>query len=97
MIALLTFSVELVLTSIYVELVAAQEVRLQRNVTENRLSVKASKRDIKWSNANLLEEDGNYRLVSHEGELPFENYIKIDNTTRSPQEVAEMIKDMFSL
>ena len=81
----------------YVELVASQEVRLQRNVTENRLRNKASKRNIEWSNANMLREDENYRLVSHEGEMPFENYIKIDNSNLSPNTVAGMIKEKFSL
>ena len=33
----------------YVELVASQEVRLQRNATENRLRNKASKRDLEAS------------------------------------------------
>ena len=81
----------------YVELVARQEVRLERNVTENRLRHKTSKRNIEWSNANLLREDENYRLVSHDGEIPFENYIKIDNSDLAPDVVAKMIKDRFAL
>ena len=81
----------------YVELVAQQEIRLQRNVTENRLRNKASKRNLEWSNANLLREDKSYRLVSHDGEIPFENYIKIDNSNLAPDVVAEMIKERFSL
>jgi len=81
----------------YVELVANQETRLKRNTTENRLSNKASKRNLDWSNANLLREDENYRLVSHDGEMPFENYIKIDNSNLEPDVVAKMIKDRFLL
>ncbi|MCL2376170.1 MAG: AAA family ATPase [Defluviitaleaceae bacterium] len=81
----------------YVELVASQEVRLQRNTTENRLQHKASKRNAETSNARLLNEDANYRLVSHDGEIPFENYMKIDNTNLAPDVVAKMIKDKFSL
>jgi len=81
----------------YVELVAPQEIRLQRNVTEKRLSSKASKRNVEWSNANLLYEDENYRLVSNDGEIPFENYIKIETSTFPPEAVAEMIKNKFSL
>lgn len=81
----------------YVELVAAQEIRLQRNATENRLNHKASKRDIEISNARVRNEDTNHRLVSHDGEIPFENYMKIDNSQISPDVVAEMIKEKYSL
>lgn len=81
----------------YVELVASQEVRLQRHVTENRLRHKASKRNIDWSTALLLNEDKNYRLESLDGEITFENYLKIDNTDLSADVVANMIKDEFSL
>ena len=81
----------------YVELVASQEVRLQRNATENRLRHKASKRDIEASNARVKNEDANYRLVSNDGEIPFENYMKIDNTNLAPDTVARMIKETFSL
>jgi len=81
----------------YVELVASQEIRLQRHVTENRLKHKASKRNIELSTELLLNEDKNFRLVSNDGEIPFENYIKIDNTNLPPDVVAGMIKDKFSL
>ena len=79
------------------ELVAPQEIRLKRNVTENRLKHKASKRDIETSNRRVLDDDEKYRCVSNEGEVPFENYIKIDNTNIGADVVAEMIKDSFSL
>ncbi len=62
-----------------VELVAPQEIRLQRNATENRLKHKASKRDVEQSNQRLINDDKRYRCVSFEGEIPFENYIRIDN------------------
>ena len=81
----------------YVELVAPQEVRLKRNETENRLKNKASKRDLEVSRDRILRQDEKYRLESYEGEVPFENYIKIDNTNLSPEEVARMIKERFSL
>jgi len=81
----------------YVELVAPQEIRLQRNATENRLNNKASKRDIEVSNTRLQGEDANYRLVSNEGEIPFDNYVKIDNSHLMPDVVANMIKEEFSL
>lgn len=81
----------------YVELVAPQEIRLQRNETENRLKHKASKRDIEASNRRLIEDDRKYRCVSCPGEIPFENYIKIDNSNLSPLEAARMIKERFNL
>jgi len=81
----------------YAELVASQAIRLQRNVTENRLLHKASKRDIEASNERLLNDDQNLRCVSHDGEIKFENYIKIDNTDLSADIVAEMIKERFEL
>lgn len=79
------------------ELVDSQQVRLQRNQTENRLIHKASKREIESSNQRLLEDDIRYRCESLEGEIPFENYIKIDNSNREPEEVAKMIKEHFGL
>ncbi len=81
----------------YVELVASQKIRLERNATENRLKHKASKRDIEASNQRLLEDDAHARLESMEGEIPFENYIKIDNTNLAPNVVAQMIKERFHL
>ena len=81
----------------YAELVAPQEVRLQRNATENRLKHKPSKRDIEFSDQLLLTDDANHRCVSNDGEVFFENYIKIDNTDLPPETVARMIKERFDL
>ena len=81
----------------YVELVADQQVRLARNATENRLVQKASKRDIEASNERLLMMDEKFRLESLPGELPFENYLKIDNTNLSSEEAAKEIKEYFGL
>lgn len=81
----------------YVELVASQEVRLQRNITENRLKYKASKRDIETSNKRLIDADCKYRCVSNDGEVTFDNYIKIDNYEFSAEQVAKMIKARFNL
>lgn len=81
----------------YVELVAPQEIRLKRNITENRLMNKASKRDIEISNQRLINNDKNYRCVSNDGEIQLDNYIKIDNTNLSAELVAKMIKEHFDL
>lgn len=79
------------------ELTASKEVRLLRNTTENRLKNKASKRNIEDSEKRLIRDDENWRFESYEGELPFENYIKIDNTDLAPDVVARMIKEKFEL
>lgn len=81
----------------YAELVAPQEIRLQRNATENRLKNKPSKRNLEFSNKLLIYDDERYRTVSTAGEIPFENYIKIDNSDLPPEEAAKMIKEKFSL
>ena len=81
----------------YIELVASQEERLKRNSTENRLNNKPSKRDINTSNQRVINEDKNYRLVSNDGEIKFNNYIKIDNTNLQPEDVVRIIKERFSI
>lgn len=81
----------------YVELVADQKTRLERNKTENRLQNKASKRDLEASDARLIRDDARYRLESLPGELPFGNYIRIDNTDLPPEKAANQIKEHFGL
>ena len=80
----------------YVELVAPREIRLQRNATENRIRNKPSKADVEASNERLLGED-KYRLVSNEGEIPFDNYMRIDYSQLSAEEAAKQIRDTFNL
>ena len=80
-----------------VELVADREVRLERNKTENRLTHKPSKRDITSSDKRLMNEDSHHRLVSLPGEIPFEKYLRIDNTNLPADEVASIIKTTFGL
>lgn len=81
-----------------VELCADFDVRLIRNKSENRLLHKESKRNLEWSEAEMRKTSEKYRLNSYDGEiLPFENYIKIDNTTLAPDEVAKMIMERFAI
>lgn len=81
-----------------VELCADFDERLARNKSENRLLHKESKRDLEWSEAEMRRTSEKYRLNSYAGEtLPFENYMKIDNTHLPPKEVAEMIKRNFGI
>ncbi|MDE6240867.1 MAG: AAA family ATPase [Anaeroplasmataceae bacterium] len=81
----------------YVELDASLEVRLERNKTENRLKSKASKRNLELSESRLLNDYKKHRCISNENELPFKNYLRIDNTNLEPDVVAKMIKEKFSL
>ena len=80
-----------------VELIASQETRLKRNETENRLLNKASKRDIEASNNRLINSESAYRLISNEGEIPFKNYLRINNDNIEAKDVAKTIKDTFKL
>ncbi len=81
----------------YVELVASQKIRLERNATENRLRHKPSKRNLNFARKDLLDTDKKYRTESYEGEITFPNYIKIDNSELSPDVVAGIIKEKFLL
>lgn len=38
-----------------------------------------------------------HRLNSLEGEIPFQNYIKVNNTNLSAEEVAKIVKLKFDL
>lgn len=80
----------------YVELIAPQEIRLQRNCTENRLKHKSSKRDMEASNQRLMNDDIRFRCESLPGEIPFPNYLRIDNADLSAADTAARIKAHFS-
>lgn len=81
-----------------VELCADFDVRIERNKTENRLLHKESKRDLERSEAEMRKTSAAYRLNSYDGEeLPFENFLKIDNTNLEPEEVAAQIKKHFRI
>ena len=84
-------------TVYFVELVADLEERIKRNKTPNRLNHKPMKKDIEWSENDLKNAMDKYRMTSNEGEIKEGNYIKIDNTELSAEEVAKMIKDKFKL
>lgn len=81
-----------------VELCADFDVRLVRNKRENRLLHKESKRDLDWSEKERRSTTAKHRLNSYEGEeLPFENYMKLDNTDLPPDEAARIIKTHFAI
>ena len=79
----------------YVELIAPQEVRLQRNISENRLKHKSSKRNIQDSNSRLLRDDWNHRCESFPGEIVHPNYLRLENTGIPAAEAARIIKEHF--
>ena len=81
----------------FVELRADIETRLKRNVTPHRLEAKPTKRDLEWSKRDLLDTMEKYKLNTDDGEILFENHIKIDNTNLSPDEVTEIIIEKFKL
>lgn len=58
---------------------------------------KASKKDTKWSEDNLLKDSQRHRLNTEEGETLFENHLKIDNTNLSPDEVADIVIEKYNL
>ena len=81
----------------FVELSADIETRLVRNETPHRMERKASKRDVVWSRSNLLDGAAKYRLNSAEGEIWFENHLKIDNTRLEPDQVADLVIEKYHL
>lgn len=79
----------------FVELVAALRKRLKRNVHEDRLKAKPSKRDTKFSRKELLTSTLKNRLESRENEVkklfPAVKHLKINNTKLAPKEVCTQI------
>ena len=81
----------------FVELKADIETRLKRNITPHRLEAKPTKKDLEWSKRDLLDTMEKYKLNTDDGEILFENHIKIDNTNLSPDEVTEIIIEKLKL
>lgn len=81
----------------FIELEAELEERIKRNKTPNRLEHKPSKREVEQSEQRLIASMEKYRLNSIEGEIDKKNYIKINNTSLSAEEVAKIIKNKFQL
>ncbi|MCL2195588.1 MAG: AAA family ATPase [Oscillospiraceae bacterium] len=78
-----------------VELQADFDERLRRNNTENRLLHKPSKRDLEWSEADVRAAHECHRMASEPGEITEPNYLRIDNTSLSPDDVAARICAYF--
>ncbi|SFD37036.1 AAA domain-containing protein [Bacillus sp. OV194] len=80
-----------------VELEADVEERRERNKSEFRLEQKPTKRNLEWSDNELITSMDKYRLNSLDGEIKRKNYLRINNTHLSAGETARMIKEKFQL
>ena len=80
-----------------VELETDLNERLKRNVTEERLKAKPTKQDTERSNKELVDSMDKYRMNSNDGEVTYENYVKINNTNLTPEEVSNIVVEKFSL
>ncbi len=87
----------------FIELVSDISVRLERNKHELRLQAKPSKRDLEFSENELLTSYEQHELESIGNQLAdiFEplgiNCFKIDNTNLMPEVVSSMIIKKFDL
>lgn len=82
-----------------VELEADLDERIKRNKTENRLKHKESKRDLEWSEKELLASVKKHKFNSDpgQGKELFENYLKINNTNISAENTAKLIQEEWKL
>jgi hypothetical protein len=87
----------------FVELYASLEERLARNRTELRLAEKRSKRDLEFSDANVLDLEDNYVMNTADGSTLAEpmfagrDYVRVDNTDLPPEGAAAVVVDSLGL
>lgn len=85
----------------FVALQADLSTRLDRNIHEDRLNAKPSKRDLEFSRNELLTSVDKHQLEINDSELKklFPNIptLTIDNTNLSPEDVALKIMNHFKL
>ncbi|MBR7831840.1 hypothetical protein KDL01_01125 [Actinospica durhamensis] len=82
---------------LFLELEAPQSERLLRNVGESRLAEKPSKRNLESSRRSLLELDTRYQLNSGGMFDEREDYLRLENTLRTPGQVADEVIAHFGL
>lgn len=83
-----------------VELNCDLDERLVRNVSENRLLKKPSKRNFEWSKNNIEEQVQTRRVKANKEDIKRFNadgFIQIDNTNISAPDAAQMIVEKFNL
>ena len=73
---------------LFVELETDLQERLRRNVTENRLEHKPWKRNIEWSEKDILDTAKIAKFNPDRAPKQLKNYHKINNTHLSAEEVA---------
>ncbi len=85
----------------FVELVTDLAVRLRRNIHPERLAAKPSKRDLVFSESELISAHAAHRLESKADELnkafPGVRTLRINNTDMTPEATASLIIDYFQL
>ena len=81
----------------FVELDATQDERLRRNRTELRLDHKRSKRDLAWSEANLLESDERHAFLSSDDFRSRPDWLHVETTDLSPEATADVIIEKLRL
>lgn len=84
-------------TVYFVELEADLETRLERNKSENRLLHKPTKRNLEFSERDLITTMTKSRVNSYDGEIKRQHYMRIHNTNKTAEEVAAMIRQRFEL
>lgn len=80
-----------------VELYADLDTRLERNETPERLAAKPSKRDPEVRRNGLLGLEGRFQMNSTEGQITEPNYLRVDNSQLSPEQVVDRIVKRFEL
>lgn len=92
----------------FVELYAAQPVRLAREGLADRLAHKRSKRDVEWARAHVIELESRTRLNTARGDrdaeagwpgwpLPEHRHVRLENEHASPTTTAERIVAVLGL
>ena len=87
----------------FVELYAAQQVRLAREGGADRMDHKRSKRDVDWARAHVVQLDELARFNTDpaadppEWPLPQHRLVRFDNSHASPQATAERIVEELAL
>ncbi|PZO95264.1 MAG: shikimate kinase [Streptococcus pyogenes] len=76
---------------LFVELETSLEERLRRNRTENRLKHKPFKRDIAWSENDILSTMDYATFNSQQAPEKLHHYHKINNTDLTAAEAAQLI------
>ena len=87
----------------FVELFATLEERLSRNRTELRLAKKRSKRDLVFSDANVLDLEENFVMSTGDGAtlsdslITDRDYVRVDSTRLTAEEAAAQVAEALGL